>query len=119
MLFISYSGVVCSFLAPAAHMQIETPRDLGLRIRDQRLRLRMTQAELARSIGASRSWVIQMERGNPGAEIGLVLKALKALGLMMGVNAGEETARGPQADVGSLHRVDLAWILDRARERLP
>jgi DNA-binding XRE family transcriptional regulator len=79
----------------------------------------MSQAELARSIDASRSWVFQMERGNAGAEIGLVLKALKALGLVLDVDAGEETARGQQADSGPLHRVDLAWILDRTRERLP
>ena len=79
----------------------------------------MTQAELARSIGASRSWVFQMERGNPGAEVGLVLKALQALGLMMDVGAGEEAAGDQQAGAEPLHRVDLARILDRARERLP
>jgi transcriptional regulator with XRE-family HTH domain len=75
----------------------------------------MTQAELARSIGASRSWVFQVERGNAGAEIGLVLKALKALGLMLDVDAGGETVRRQQADSGPLHRVDLAKILNRAR----
>lgn len=98
-------------------MQIETPGDLGLRIRDQRLRHRMSQAGLARSIGVSRSWVFQMERGNPGAEIGLVLKALQALGLTMDVASGEEAVTGQQADSGTLDRVDLAWILDRARAR--
>lgn len=98
-------------------MQIETSRDLGLRIRDQRLRLRKSQAALATSVGVSRSWVIQMERGNPGAEIGLVLKALQALGLRMDVaGGGEESARDQQSDRETLHRVDLARILDRARE---
>jgi len=98
-------------------MHIETPRDIGLRMRDQRLRLRISQAELARSIGASRSWVIQIERGNAGAEIGLVLRALQALRLTMDVGDTEEA--GQQADNGALHRVDLAWILDCARERRP
>ena len=115
MFFISYFGLS----ADKAEMQIQTPRDLGLRIRDQRLRIGMTQAELARSIGASRSWVFQMERGNPGAEIGLVLKALQALGLMMDVGEKEEISGVQQGDSGALHRVDLAWILDRARESVP
>jgi len=79
----------------------------------------MSQAELARSVGASRSWVFHMERGNSGAEIGLVLKALQAVGLMMDVGAGREAPAVQQANRRTIHHVDLAWILDRARERLP
>lgn len=91
-------------------MQIDTARDLGLRMRDQRLMLRMSQAELAKSIGASRSWVFHMERGNPGAEVGLVLKALRSLGLAMDVRPA-----GHRPDAEQPHAVDLAAILDRAR----
>lgn len=99
-------------------MNIHTPRDLGLRIRDERLRLRMAQATLARSVGASRSWVIQMERGNPGAEIGLVLKALQSVGLTMdvcGATAEDESVPGRAGGSESLPIIDLARILDRAR----
>lgn len=98
-------------------MNIHTPRDLGLRIRDERLRLRMAQATLARSVGASRSWVIQMERGNPGAEIGLVLKALQSVGLTMDVCGATEDESVPGRTGGSesLPIIDLARILDRAR----
>lgn len=98
-------------------MNIHTPRDLGLRIRDQRLKLRMSQAALARSVGASRSWVVQMERGNPGAEIGLMLKALRSVGLTIDVRGATEDEFVPGRAGGSepLPIIDLAAILDRAR----
>jgi HTH-type transcriptional regulator/antitoxin HipB len=79
----------------------------------------MSQAELARSVGASRSWVVQIERGNPGAEVGLVLKALRALHLTMDVGIGKEAVSDEQAGAGALHHIDLARILDRALNRDP
>jgi len=102
-------------------MRIESARDLGLRMRDQRQALRMSQAELARSAGASRSWVIQMERGNPGAEVGLVLSALKVLGLTMDVRAAAGGGSGDpdSVDAGQPHVIDLAAILQRVRGEAP
>lgn len=97
-------------------MQIDTARDIGLRIRDQRLALRVTQAELARKVGASRSWVMKMERGNAGAEIGLVLRALHALGLTVDVREGSAAAGRARGEVPA---VDLAAILERARGERP
>jgi HTH-type transcriptional regulator/antitoxin HipB len=95
-------------------MLIHNARDLGLRMRDQRLELGLSQAALAKHVGVSRSWVIQVERGNPGAEIGLVLRALSALGL-------EVDVRGPEAaapiDAGDT--IDLRDILNRARGTQP
>ena len=95
-------------------MLIHNARDLGLRMRDQRLELGLSQAALAKRVGVSRSWVIQMERGNAGAEIGLIFKALAALGLELDV-------RAPQAvvpmDSGDL--IDLSDILNRARGTKP
>jgi len=62
-------------------MIVRTARDLGAAVRDERLRHGWTQAELAGQIGTSRQWVISFERGKPVAEVGLVLKALAALGV--------------------------------------
>lgn len=100
-------------------MQIDKPQDLGLRMRDQRLSLRMSQAMLAESIGVSRSWVFQMERGNPGAAIGLVLKALQVLGLTLDVRLAERSAEAQSPGVEEPFVPDLAAILDRARGRNP
>ncbi len=60
-------------------MRIHTITDLAGLIRTRRKALGMTQAELAEQIGVSRYWVLEIERGGRGAEIGLVWRALTAL----------------------------------------
>ncbi len=62
-------------------MRITTIADLAGLIRTRRKALGMTQAELAEQIGVSRYWVLEIERGGRGAEIGLVWRALTALGV--------------------------------------
>jgi HTH-type transcriptional regulator/antitoxin HipB len=60
---------------------IRTPADLGALIRDRRHGLDLDQAELASRVGVSRLWINQVERGKPGASIGLVLRTLMVLGI--------------------------------------
>jgi HTH-type transcriptional regulator/antitoxin HipB len=60
---------------------IRTPADLGALIRDRRRGLDLDQAELASLVGVSRLWINQVERGKPGASIGLVLRTLMVLGI--------------------------------------
>jgi HTH-type transcriptional regulator / antitoxin HipB len=62
-------------------MLARTPADLGIIIRDQRRKRGLGQAELAHQIGVSRQWIVGVEKGRSRAELGLVLKALNALGL--------------------------------------
>jgi HTH-type transcriptional regulator/antitoxin HipB len=62
-------------------MRVRTVVDLGLAIRDRRRVMRVSQAELARRAGVSRQWILAVEKGRPGAELGLVLRTLRALGL--------------------------------------
>lgn len=73
-------------------MLINNVRELGTRMRDQRLELGLSQAAFAKRVGVSRSWVVQVERGNAGAEIGLVPKALAALEPML-IYARQGTSR--------------------------
>ena len=94
-------------------MLVRNARDLGLRMRDQRLQMGLSQATLAQRIGVSRSWVVQVERGNAGAEFGLVLRALSALNLDLDVRAAH--APDGAADDAVEWTPDLAAILDRAR----
>ncbi len=63
-------------------MQVRNARDVGLLIKDQRRSLSLSQADLADKIGASRHWVMGVEAGKTTVELGLVLKALSALGLV-------------------------------------
>jgi HTH-type transcriptional regulator / antitoxin HipB len=60
-------------------LKLRTSTDIGAIIRDRRRALSLDQAELATRIGVKRLWVNQVERGKPGASLGLVLRALAAV----------------------------------------
>jgi HTH-type transcriptional regulator / antitoxin HipB len=90
-------------------MLLRTPHDLGAAIRDRRRRLNLDQRDLARQIGVSRKWIIDVEKGKPRAELGLVLRTLDALGLRLALDAAAETL--PPATPGA----DIDKILDRTR----
>jgi y4mF family transcriptional regulator len=70
-------------IAYMTQIALRTPVDIGALIRDRRRELGLDQAELAERIGVGRLWVNQVERGKPGASLGLVLRALRALGLTL------------------------------------
>lgn len=77
-------------------MQLRTPRDLAMRLREARLEQGLSQAELANRIGVSRRWVSQLENGKKTLEVGLVLRAITALGLACDVRpqASENSTQG-------------------------
>lgn len=92
-------------------MQVKTTNDIGSLIRDRRTHLRWSQEELATRVGVSRLWIVQLEKGKPTAQIGLVLRTLKELGLALDASAPSET--GPRStDAGT---VDLDRIIRSAR----
>ncbi len=64
---------------------VKTAQDLGQAIRSRRKALGWNQARLAKEIGVSRQWLIDIERGKPRAELGLVLRALYTLDLSLHV----------------------------------
>ena len=82
---------------------------IGSLVRETRTAAGVTQTELANRIGASRFWVAEFEKGKPGAELGLALNALAALGLTVRFEpeaAAVETER-PSAPHGKSGRSDL------------
>lgn len=89
-------------------MRARTPRDLGLIIKDRRRRLGMHQAALARAVGVSRQWIVEVEKGKPRAEVGLVLRTLSALGARLEV-------LDELAPSGSDTSADIDTLIDRAR----
>lgn len=89
-------------------MLIRTPADLGALIRDRRRHRGMDQQTLARKIGASRQWVLEVEKGKPRAEVGLVLRALDALGVALSVSRAGKPTFPPDPDIDQ--------IVDKARE---
>ncbi|MEM7211066.1 MAG: helix-turn-helix transcriptional regulator [Pseudomonadota bacterium] len=90
-------------------MLIRTPRDIGALIRDHRKRLKLDQHALAEEIGVSRQWVIEVEKGKPGAELGLVMRALDALGLTINLPS--------PSDPGAPGSDPLSEIIDAARDK--
>ena len=62
-------------------MIITTPKFFGLAIRARRWNLFLTQDDLARHLGVSRQWVIDLEKGKTTVGLGLTLRAFAALNL--------------------------------------
>jgi HTH-type transcriptional regulator/antitoxin HipB len=86
--------------------RLKNPTEIGALIRARRQALGMDQAELAEKVGVSRLWINQVERGKPGAGIGLVLRTLTAVGVDLGwtepVGDPRENDRPPAKDVRSV-----------------
>jgi HTH-type transcriptional regulator/antitoxin HipB len=93
-------------------MRIRTPVDLGALIRDRRTALGLDQKTLADTIGVSRQWIVEIEKGKPRAEIALVLRALGALGIPL--TAGDAVK---EKSKGSPQPVDIDSIISAARKK--
>jgi len=90
-------------------MRVGTPSELGALIRDYRKRRRLDQKSLAATVGVSRQWIIEVEKGKAGAPLGLVLRTLGALGIAL--DAHPETPPSPQGKNKS-HGVDTYVDID-------
>jgi len=93
-------------------MRIRTPTDLGGLIRDHRTKLGLDQKSLAAKVGVSRQWIVEVEKGKPRAEIGLVLRTIDALGIQLAADSSGKTKerQGPPP-------VDIDSIIASAREK--
>ena len=99
-------------------MILRTPRDVGAFLRDRRKSLNLDQATVAARIGVSRQWLIDVEKGKPRAEIGLVLKALATLGVHLMPADSAHTQVSPDAeDIDAI--VTRAGDAGQARPRVP
>src|SRR5579871_551423 len=105
-------------------MKVRTPFDFGSAIRDRRRRLKLGQDELAARVGVSRKWIIDVEKGKPRAEIGLVLRTLDALGLHLSLDDDDSSARavGGFAEQGAsgfsdVPAIDIDRVIDDARAK--
>lgn len=93
-------------------MRLKTATDVGVAIRERRRALGLDQATLARKIGSSRLWVVQIEKGKSRAALMLVLRALDALGLVL--RADDGVARPAQPPIPGAE-VDLAQVIEAHR----
>ena len=95
-------------------MRVRTATDLGAFIRERRVKLAMDQSDLAEKAGTSRKWIVEVEQGKPRAEIGLVLRTLKALGVSLDLAAdrAQKTVAASEPE-----NVDINNILDSLKKR--
>lgn len=93
-------------------MRLRTPADFGAAIREKRRALGLDQSTLARRVGVSRQWLIEVEKGKSRAAIGLVLRTLTTLGIAL--RLGEETPAARARDLPGA-TIDLQRVLDLHR----
>ena len=89
-------------------MQLQTTVDIGALIRSVRKERGLDQAELAKRAGVSRLWIIEVEKGKPRAQVGLVLRTLAALDI---------TLRAERSAQLAIEVPDIDEVVERARRR--
>lgn len=94
-------------------MRIRTATDLGAFIRERRTKLGMDQVSLAKKAGTSRKWLVEVEQGKPGAEIGLILRTLKSLEISIDLEAGS-SVETPAS--GNAKAPDINSVLDSLKK---
>jgi HTH-type transcriptional regulator/antitoxin HipB len=103
---------------PGGFMRVRTPADFAAVVRDRRLKRGWKQVDLARKVGAGRQWIVDLERGKPGARLALVLRTLDALGITLTVGlasgAGKRTTKKAS---GTRRPVDIDRLLDNLRKK--
>lgn len=95
-------------------MRIRTSKDLGIHFRERRRALGLSQADVAKRVGTSRQWVVDLERGKPRLEIALVLRAAEALDLVPRFDAAVAPSRAAPGSLGIVP-IDLDAVIERAR----
>lgn len=93
-------------------MLTRTAADLGAVIRDRRKRLKLDQSTLAKQVGVSRQWLIEVEHGHPRAELGLILRVLDALGIKLDADSNPSAGRSAPKTA-----VDLDAIVAKAKKQ--
>jgi y4mF family transcriptional regulator len=78
-------------------MWAQSAAEIGKIIPTARRHHKLTQAELARAMGASQAWVSQIERGKETAQVGKVLRVLSHLGVRLRTGVIPWSAHEPVA----------------------
>ena len=68
---------------------VRTVGQLGFEVRRLREAAGMTQAELAELAGVSRRWLVRLEGGHVGGELGNLMRVVRALGRQVRLESRE------------------------------
>ncbi len=75
-------------------MKLTRPEDVGSLVRQRRLDLKLTQAQLAEKLDATQKYISRLEAGKPTLQLGGVLKVLRELGIDLIVDLHENIPAG-------------------------
>lgn len=89
-------------------LKVRTIRDIGLLIRDARRKAGLTQADLAKKVGAGARWIHELEHGRPTVEAGRMLLVMNILGITLYVSPPAHEAHM------STEEHDIDYIVSRA-----
>jgi y4mF family transcriptional regulator len=70
-------------------MKLTRPEDVGSLVRQRRLDLKLTQAQLAEKLDATQKYISRLEAGKPTVQLGGVLKVFRELGINLIVDLHE------------------------------
>lgn len=91
-------------------MMVHSASDVGKLIAAARSHRKLTQAQLARAVGASQNWISEVEAGKSTARLGKVLAVLSHLGVRLRVSEAPWLALRPAKPAKS--RRDAASLQD-------
>ena len=94
-------------------MRLRTAVDFGAVIRDKRLRLGLSQADLARKVGVGRQWIVEVEKGKSGAPLGLILRTLEALGISLTGSEGDRASKNTSSEARDISLDSILTNLQR------
>jgi len=94
-------------------MRLRTAVDFGAVIRDKRLRLGLSQADLARKVGVGRQWIVEVEKGKSGAPLGLILRTLEALGISLTESEGDRASKKTSSEARGISLDSILTNLQR------
>jgi y4mF family transcriptional regulator len=99
-------------------MWAQSAAEVGKIITAARRHHKLTQAELAQSIGATQKWISEVEQGKETAQIGKVLRVLSHLGVRLRVGVAPWSARKivtPEPENVSLSGIIAAHTASKSR----
>jgi y4mF family transcriptional regulator len=85
--------VITANKAGITSMWAQSAAEVGKIIAAARRHHKLTQAELARALGATQTWVSEVEQGKETAQIGKVLRALSYLGVRLRIGVAPWSVR--------------------------
>ena len=85
-------------------MRIRNAKEIGALVRENRLKLKLSQAQLAERVGVSRLWIVHLEKGKSSAQLDLVLRTLDILGLSLEISGKTTASQSDSIDLDKLLR---------------